>query len=147
MPFSISSELEEVVRDCQRVIVLRDRAKGGEDSLEAKSTRKPSCRPSRGHEHARLSVFKRGKFTGGPALVWPVAGLAMLLLFNLVFTRGFFHGRRFVDGYLYGTLIDVLNHGAKVMLLALGMALVIATGGVDLSVGAVMAIAGAVRLS
>jgi len=43
-----------------------------------------------------------------------------------------------------GTLIDILNHGAKVMLLALGMALVIATGGVDLSVGAVMAIAGAV---
>jgi len=41
-------------------------------------------------------------------------------------------------------LIDILNHGSKVMLLALGMALVIATGGVDLSVGAVMAIAGAV---
>jgi monosaccharide-transporting ATPase len=26
----ISSELEEVVRDCQKVIVLRDRAKAGE---------------------------------------------------------------------------------------------------------------------
>jgi monosaccharide-transporting ATPase len=26
----ISSELEEVVRDCQRVIILRDRAKAGE---------------------------------------------------------------------------------------------------------------------
>ena len=48
------------------------------------------------------------------------------------------------DGRLYGVLIDILNHGSKVMLLALGMALVIATGGVDLSVGAVMAIAGAV---
>ena len=48
------------------------------------------------------------------------------------------------DGHLYGVLIDILNHGSKVMLLALGMALVIATGGVDLSVGAVMAIAGAV---
>ena len=30
----ISSELEEVVRDCQRVIVLRDRAKVGELSGE-----------------------------------------------------------------------------------------------------------------
>ena len=39
-------------------------------------------------------------------------------------------------------LIDILDHGSKVMLLSLGMALVIATGGVDLSVGAVMAIAG-----
>ena len=47
------------------------------------------------------------------------------------------------DGRLR-VLIDVLNHGSKVMLLALGMALVIATGGVDLSVVAVMAIDGAV---
>jgi simple sugar transport system permease protein len=47
------------------------------------------------------------------------------------------------DGHLYGTLVDVLNQGAKVMLLALGMTLVIGTGGVDLSVGSVMAITGA----
>jgi len=48
------------------------------------------------------------------------------------------------DGRLFGSLIDVLNRGAPVTLLALGMTLVIATGGIDLSVGAVMAIAGAV---
>lgn len=76
-------------------------------------------------------------------LVWPVAGLALLLGFNLLFTPGFFN-IEVRDGHLYGTLIDILNHGAKVMLLALGMTLVIATGGVDLSVGAVMAISGAV---
>src|SRR5215467_14185398 len=76
-------------------------------------------------------------------LVWPVAALALLLLFNLIFTAGFFHVE-VRDGRFYGVLIDILNHGSKVMLLALGMALVIATGGVDLSVGAVMAIAGAV---
>jgi simple sugar transport system permease protein len=77
------------------------------------------------------------------SLIWPTAGLALLLLFNLIFTEGFFHVE-VRDGRLYGVLIDILNHGSKVMLLALGMALVIATGGVDLSVGAVMAIAGAV---
>lgn len=77
------------------------------------------------------------------SLVWPVAGLALLLLFNFIFTEGFFR-IEVRDGRLYGVLIDILNHGSKVMLLALGMALVIATGGVDLSVGAVMAIAGAV---
>ena len=76
-------------------------------------------------------------------LVWPVTGLALLLLFNLAFTEGFFRVE-IRDGRLYGVLIDILNHGSKVMLLSLGMALVIATGGVDLSVGAVMAIAGAV---
>ena len=62
------------------------------------------------------------------------------LLFNS--PAGFF---RLVvqDGHLYGTLVDILNQGSKVMLLSLGMTLVIATGGVDLSVGSVMAIAGA----
>jgi galactofuranose transport system permease protein len=64
-------------------------------------------------------------------------------LFNGLFTPGFFH-LEIRGGHLYGSLIDILNHGSKVMLLSLGMALVIATGGVDLSVGAVMAISGAV---
>ena len=87
--------------------------------------------------------FQRGKVRWWSSLVWPLAGLSLLLLFNLVFTEGFFRVE-VRDGRLYGVLIDILNHGSKVMLLALGMALVIATGGVDLSVGAVMAIAGAV---
>jgi len=37
------------------------------------------------------------------------------------------------DGRLYGHIIDILNQAAPVMLLAMGMTLVIATGGVDLS--------------
>ena len=47
------------------------------------------------------------------------------------------------DGHLYGSLIDILRFGAPLMLVALGMTLVIATGGIDLSVGAVVAITGA----
>ena len=89
------------------------------------------------------SRFEQRQTRWWSSLVWPLAGLGLLLLFNLIFTQGFFHVE-VRDGRLYGVLIDVLNHGSKVMLLALGMALVIATGGVDLSVGAVMAIAGAV---
>jgi simple sugar transport system permease protein len=83
----------------------------------------------------------KGWFTGG-GLLWPVLSLAALLAFNLAFQPTFF---RVViqDGHLYGTLVDVLNQGSKVMLLALGMTLVIGTGGVDLSVGSVMAITGA----
>jgi len=87
--------------------------------------------------------FQKNQVRWWTSLVWPVAGLALLLLFNFFFTAGFFK-LELRDGHLYGVLIDVLNHGSKVMLLSLGMALVIATGGVDLSVGAVMAIAGAV---
>src|SRR6185436_4735182 len=87
--------------------------------------------------------FDKKQIRWWTSLVWPVAGLALLLLFNFFFTAGFFK-LEVRDGHLYGVLIDILNHGSKVMLLALGMTLVIATGGVDLSVGAVMAIAGAV---
>ncbi|MBZ7925096.1 ABC transporter permease [Ensifer adhaerens] len=47
------------------------------------------------------------------------------------------------NGRLYGSLIDILNRGAPVVLLAIGMTVVIATKGIDLSVGAVMAICGA----
>lgn len=74
---------------------------------------------------------------------WPLLALGLLLLFNQLFTPGFFD-LDIRGGHLYGSRIDILNQGAKVMLLSLGMTLVIATGGVDLSVGAVMAIVGAV---
>ncbi len=79
----------------------------------------------------------------GASLVWPVMGLAALLAFNLVYAPSFFR-LEILDGHLYGTLVDILNQGSKVMLLAIGMTLVIATGGVDLSVGSLMAIAGSV---
>ncbi len=46
-------------------------------------------------------------------------------------------------GHLYGSLIDIISFGAPLMLVALGMTLVIATGGIDLSVGAVVAISAA----
>jgi simple sugar transport system permease protein len=69
--------------------------------------------------------------------------LGLLLLANWIVFPGFFH-LSFTEGRLTGSLIDVLNRGAPVALLALGMAPVIATRGIDLSVGAVMAIAGAV---
>src|SRR5436190_7719059 len=75
--------------------------------------------------------------------LWPVLGLLVLFAFNLFFAGGFFR-IKILDGRLYGTLIDILNQGSKVMLLSIGMTLVIATGGVDLSVGSIMAIAGAV---
>jgi ribose/xylose/arabinose/galactoside ABC-type transport system permease subunit len=75
-------------------------------------------------------------------LLWPLVALGMILLFNILFTPGFIN-MEIKDGRLFGSLIDIINRGAPVMLLAIGMTLVFATGGIDLSVGAVMAIAGA----
>lgn len=79
----------------------------------------------------------------GRHLLWPLAALAILLAFNALRDPAFFH-LRLVEGRLTGAMIDILNQGAPVILLALGMTLVIGTGGIDLSVGAVMAVAGAV---
>jgi ribose/xylose/arabinose/galactoside ABC-type transport system permease subunit len=72
--------------------------------------------------------------------------LAAILLLNFIMFPQFFH-LEIQNGRLYGSLIDVLNRGAPVALLAIGMTLVIATKGIDLSVGAVIAICGAVAAS
>lgn len=69
--------------------------------------------------------------------------LAGVLLINWFLFPNFFR-ITWQDGRLFGSLIDVLNRGAPVAILAIGMVGVIATKGVDLSVGAVMAMAGAV---
>jgi ribose/xylose/arabinose/galactoside ABC-type transport system permease subunit len=69
--------------------------------------------------------------------------LAGVLLVNWILFPNFFR-ITWQDGRLFGSFIDVLNRGAPVAILAIGMAGVIATKGVDLSVGAIMAVAGAV---
>lgn len=73
---------------------------------------------------------------------WALLAWALLLLFNGLWTPGFFD-LEVRDGRLYGVLVDILNHGSKVAIVAVGMTLVIATAGVDLSVGAVVAISAA----
>ncbi len=76
-------------------------------------------------------------------LFFPIVALFLILLYDLIFIPGFFSIEN-RDGNLYGSLIDIFRNGSTVMLLAIGMTLVIATAGVDLSVGAVMAIAASV---
>ncbi|NDV88425.1 ABC transporter permease [Aurantimonas aggregata] len=72
-----------------------------------------------------------------------LVALAVILALNTAISPGFLD-IAYQNGRLYGSLIDVVNRGAPVALLAIGMTLVIATKGIDLSVGAVMAITGAV---
>ena len=77
------------------------------------------------------------------ALSVQVTAFVLVLLGNWALFPGFFD-LSIQDGRLFGSLIDVLNRGAPVAILAVGMTLVIATRGVDLSVGAVMAVSGAI---
>lgn len=79
----------------------------------------------------------------GHSLFRPLAALAALLLIDLIAIPGFFH-LEVKDGHLYGSLIDIVNRAAPLMLTALGMTLVIAARGIDISVGAVVALSGTV---
>ncbi|MFT3890916.1 MAG: ABC transporter permease [Anaerolineales bacterium] len=75
-------------------------------------------------------------------LFWPLVALALILITDAIFAPGFFK-IGVLDGHLFGNLVDVFNNSAPLMLVAIGMTMVIATGGVDLSVGAVIAISAA----
>ena len=77
------------------------------------------------------------------SLALPLAALAILLLFNAVFVDDFFKIQMMDNGNLYGRPIDILHRCSSLIIIALGMTFVIATGGVDISVGAVIAISSA----
>jgi simple sugar transport system permease protein len=76
-------------------------------------------------------------------LARPLAALALLLAVAAVGVPGFLQ-LEIKEGHLYGNLVDILHRAAPLMLAALGMTLVIATRGIDVSVGAVVAIAATV---
>jgi ribose/xylose/arabinose/galactoside ABC-type transport system permease subunit len=124
------------------------------------TTTPPSPSPTQPAAMPALAEPRRRRSFG---LMWPLLALAALLLYNLIFSPAFFSIQvQHVEGFgitdlghmriekiadqpqLYGSLIDVMRNGSRVMLLSLGMTLVIATGGIDLSVGTIMAIAGCV---
>jgi len=77
------------------------------------------------------------------ALFWPATTLALLLVVCAAFNPAFL-AIAWRDGHLYGNLVDILNRAAPLMVVSLGMTLVIAVRGLDISVGAVVAIAAVV---
>jgi galactofuranose transport system permease protein len=90
-----------------------------------------------------MTTLSRIRHRIRPALSVQLGVLVLVLFGNWVLFPGFFD-LSVQDGRLFGSLVDVLNRGAPVAILAVGMTLVIATRGVDLSVGAVMAVSGAI---
>ena len=79
-------------------------------------------------------------------LFWPVAALVALISINAI-AQPRFMKITIRDGQMYGALIDIMRNSAPLMLVALGMTIVIATRGIDLSVGAIIAVSGAVALT
>jgi galactofuranose transport system permease protein len=79
-------------------------------------------------------------------IFWPLVALSVLLLLNSIFIPGFF-SIEIKDGHLFGSLFDILNRVVPLLIIAIGMTLVIAKEGIDISVGSVLAISGALAAS
>ena len=82
-------------------------------------------------------------------LFLPVFSMILVMLINVFFD--IMDGKAALDffaisiknGVLYGRIIDILNRGSEIAILALGMTLVVsASAGTDISVGSVMSLAG-----
>jgi galactofuranose transport system permease protein len=84
----------------------------------------------------KISIWRR---FASSKIIMPLITMAILLLYNLLFTKGFY-AMEIKEGHLYGNLIDILKGATPIMLLAIGLTLVIATKGIDLSVGSIVAI-------
>ncbi|WP_370582558.1 ABC transporter permease [Plantibacter sp. VKM Ac-2885] len=79
--------------------------------------------------------------------IWAIVTLLLLLVINLVKDPGYLGvSVNGTTGNLSGNPIDILRASAPIMMIAIGMTLVIATRGIDLSVGSVMAVSGAVSM-
>lgn len=80
-------------------------------------------------------------------ITWAIIAELLILLVCLILKPSFFHIEYKPEtGMLFGPLIDVLNRAAEITIIAMGMTLVIALGGTDLSVGALVAVSGALAL-
>lgn len=92
-------------------------------------------------------MSKIKKMTGMP-LFLPVFCMVLVMAVNIIYdiSNGNFVFNFFTisirNGLLYGRLIDILNRGSEIAILAIGMTLVVSSSaGTDISVGSVMSLA------
>ena len=89
---------------------------------------------------SKESIFKN-------KLVWAVIAELLILAVAGILEPNFFKIEfNQTTGMLYGSLIDIINRSAEITIIAMGMTMVIALGGTDISVGALVAVAGAFAL-
>lgn len=78
---------------------------------------------------------------------WAIVGIALLLLINSIKNPAYLAlSVNPTTGLLTGNVLDILRISAPIIMIALGMTFVIATEGIDLSVGSMMAVGGAVAM-
>ncbi len=78
---------------------------------------------------------------------WALVAIVVLLGINVIKDPDYLASRSTPrTGNLVGNLIDILRASAPIIMIAVGMSLVIATRGIDLSVGSIMVVSGAVSM-
>src|SRR5215831_6119337 len=150
-----SSEMSEVLTQCHRILVFRDgrttaefaredateekvlaAASGAQDPLSARGGERAGVRggsaPPPSSTRARLARFKS------------ILGLAAVLALSILFSpvRG---GRPVFLGI--GNLTDILRQVAEKGILSVAMTAVVVSGGIDLSVGSILALAATLAAS
>ncbi len=92
-------------------------------------------------KHLDFAAIMRSKIT------WAVIAEILILIVGLFIRPDFFNiSYQPASRMLYGNLIDIINRSAEITIIGMGMTLVIALGGTDLSVGALVAVSGAIAL-
>ena len=92
------------------------------------------------------SALNEKKKFSVPKIAWTILALLVILGIVLAMKPSFF-SITVKEGHLYGSLIDVIKSVSQLALIAIGMTLVIATGGIDISVGSTMAVSAAIACS
>ena len=140
-----SSEMSEILTQCHRVLVFRE-GRVTAELPHAEATEERVLAAAAGTTAAERREESGGGPPGGPPArgrrglgrYTGLFGLAAVLLLSVVFSpvRG---GRPvFLD---IGNLTDILRQVAEKGILAVGMTAVVISGGIDLSVGSVLALA------
>jgi len=79
--------------------------------------------------------------------LWAIIGIVVLLAINTIKDPSYLSIElNSTTGMMTGNLLDILRVSAPIIMIALGMTFVIATEGIDLSVGSMMAVGGAVAM-
>ena len=80
-------------------------------------------------------------------ITWAVIAEILILIVCLIIRPDFFSiSYQPSNRMLYGNLVDIVNRSAEITIIGMGMTMVIALGGTDLSVGALVAVSGALAL-
>ena len=91
--------------------------------------------------HLDFAAIMRSKIT------WAVIAEILILIVCLIIRPEFFNiSYQPSNRMLYGNLVDIVNRSAEITIIGMGMTMVIALGGTDLSVGALVAVSGALAL-